>query len=122
MMEVDSEPRCIEGKLDDGQFALDCEVKFARSSLNVSHDLEMECCTYFAQLRDKVVHAVTTPITETALATGNANTCTVEAGVMNAAVVVIEAFVCIKAELMITCVEWDATLEEFNGNFAPPIG
>ena len=119
---MDSEPRSYEGKLDDGQFALDCEVKFAQSSLIGSHDLEMEHCTYFAQLRDTVVHAVTMPITDTALATGNANTYTVETGVMNAAVVVNEAFVCIKAELMIPCMEMGTTLEEFNGNFASPIG
>ena len=76
------------GKLDDGQFAPDFEVKFARSSLNVSRDLEIECCIYFAQLQETVAHAVATPITETAVAIGNANPYSVETGVMNGPVVV----------------------------------
>ena len=98
-------------KLDDGQFVLEHGVKFARSLLNVSHEQEMlESCTYFAQLESEtVVHAVTTPVAHTAVATGNAKTYTVETGVMNGPV-------------MIPCVERDTTLEEFNGNFASPTG
>ena len=109
MMDVDSEPRSNEGKLDDGQFALDCEVKFARSSLIGSHEQEMERCTYFAQLQDTVAHAVTTPIAHLAVATGNTKTYTVETDVMNGPVTIL-------------CVERGTTLEEFNGNFASPIG
>ena len=66
-------------KLDDGQFVLEHGVKFARSLLNVSHEQEMlESCTYFAQLESEtVVHAVTTTVAHTAVATGNAKTYTV---------------------------------------------
>ena len=76
------------GKLDDGQFATKREVKFAQSLLIVSHDLEMESCTYFAQLQEAVVYAVTTSVAHIAVATGNAKTYTVETGVMNGPVMI----------------------------------